>query len=53
MTRPLRRAFENAFYHLTSRGHRKEKIFDDDTDRKIFIRKLNETLTKYTITYYA
>jgi len=53
MARPLRLSFENAFYHITARGHRKEKIFCDDKDKKSFIRKLNEALLKYTITCYA
>jgi len=53
MARPLRLSFENAFYHITARGHRKEKIFCDDKDKKSFIRKLSEALLKYTITCYA
>jgi len=27
MVRPLRLSFENAFYHITARGNRREKIF--------------------------
>jgi len=53
MSRPLRISYKNAFYHITSRGHRKEKIFYDDKDKRIFIRKLDETFQKYTITCYA
>ena len=53
MTRPLRISYKNAFYHITSRGHRKEKIFYDDKDKRTFIRKLDETFQKYTITCYA
>jgi len=53
MVRPLRLSFENAFYHITSRGHRKEKIFYDDKDKKVFIRKLSETLLRYSITCYT
>jgi hypothetical protein len=30
MTQPLRLEFEGAFYHVTSRGDRREPIFDDD-----------------------
>ena len=53
MARPLRLSFTNAFYHITARGHRKEKIFYDDKDKKVFIRKLSETLLRYSITCYA
>jgi len=40
MARPLRLAFENACYHITSRGIRKDKIFLSDKDKSIFIEKL-------------
>jgi len=53
MSRPLRISYKNAYYHITSRGHRKEKIFYDDKDKRIFIRKLDETFQKYSITCYA
>ena len=53
MSRPLRISYQNAFYHITSRGHRKEKIFYDDKDKRTFIRKLNEAFQKYAITCYA
>lgn len=33
MSRPLRLEFPGALYHLTSRGDRREPIFEDDTDR--------------------
>ena len=32
MSRPLRLEFPGALYHLTSRGDRREPIFDDDAD---------------------
>jgi len=53
MSRPVRISYQNAFYHITSRGHRKEKIFYDDKDKRTFLRKLEETFQKYTITCYA
>ena len=37
MTRPLRIEFPGAVYHVTSRGDRREAIFDDDVDRQAFI----------------
>ena len=33
MARPLRIEFSGAVYHVTSRGDRREPIFDDDEDR--------------------
>ena len=53
MSRPLRISYQNAYYHITSRGHRKEKIFYDDKDKRTFIRKLSETFQKYGITCYT
>jgi hypothetical protein len=34
--RPLRINFENAVYHIITRGNRKEKIFYSDEDKLIF-----------------
>ena len=53
MPRPLPISYKNAFYHITSRGHRKEKIFYDDKDKKTFIQRLDEAFRKYDITCYA
>jgi len=49
MVRPLRVSFENAFYHITSRGNRREKIFYSDKDKEVFLKKLKETLIKYSM----
>jgi len=32
---------------------RKENIFYSDEDKSIFLEKLNETLNKYSVIYYA
>jgi len=53
MSRPLRIEYEGAFYHIIARGQRKEKIFYSDNDKKTFLRKLNETLIKYSIKLYC
>jgi len=53
MARPLRLAFENACYHITSRGNRKKSIFYTDKDRSVFFEKLNETFNKYSVVCYA
>ena len=35
MARPLRIEFAGALYHVTSRGDRRERICEDDGDRKV------------------
>jgi REP element-mobilizing transposase RayT len=37
MARPLRIEFPGAFYHVTSRGDRREAIYEDDEDRSAFL----------------
>jgi hypothetical protein len=37
MTRPLRLEFEGALYHITSRGDRREAIYESDVDRSGFL----------------
>jgi putative transposase len=53
MARPLRLSFENAFYHITARGIRKDKIFYSDKDKEVFVDKMNETFEKYSFVCYA
>ncbi|MCK5353635.1 MAG: transposase, partial [Methyloprofundus sp.] len=47
MARPLRLEFPNALYHITSRGDRREKIYDDDEDRLIFLDILGKVVTDF------
>ncbi len=47
MARPLRIEFSGALYHVTSRGDRREAIFDDDEDRAAFLDVLSEVITRY------
>ena len=37
MSRPLRIEFSGAYYHVTSRGDRREAIYEDDEDRRCFL----------------
>lgn len=53
MARPLRIEFENAFYHITSRGNEKNKIFAKDCDRKEFLDIINNLCEKYKFIIYA
>jgi hypothetical protein len=42
MARPLRLEFAWALYHITSRGNRREPIFEDDEDHQKFLLFLDE-----------
>lgn len=44
MTRPVRIEFEGALYHVTSRGDRREAIYEDDSDRVRFLEILGEVI---------
>jgi len=47
MARPLRIEFPGAIYHVTSRGDRREPIFDDDADRETFIDVVARALMRF------
>lgn len=46
MPRKLRVEYSGAVYHLMNRGDRRESIFNDDTDRQLFLDTLGETCAK-------
>ena len=47
MARPLRIEFTGALYHVTSRGDRREPIFEDDEDRLRFLTVLAEVVERF------
>lgn len=47
MARPLRIEFPGAVYHVTSRGDRREPIFDDDGDAQAFLGILAQGLLRF------
>ena len=47
MSRPIRIEFPNALYHVTSRGDRREAIFEDDEDRQIFLQTLGQAVRQF------
>lgn len=53
MSRPLRLEFEDALYHVTSRGDRREPIFEDDTDRETWLAVLEQGLERFEATAFA
>jgi len=44
MLRPIRIEFNHATYHVTSRGDRKEDIYEDDEDRRSFLELLGQVV---------
>jgi putative transposase len=53
MARPLRLEFPGAIYHLTSRGDRKEPIYEDDNDRLQWLDVLSRACERYNWRVYA
>lgn len=47
MARPLRIEFPGAIYHVTSRGDRREDIFEDDLDRRNFLELVAQALQRF------
>ena len=53
MSRPLRLEFPGALYHITSRGDRRENIYEDDIDRKKFLTVFASVITQFNWHCYA
>ncbi len=47
MARPLRIEFPGAIYHVTSRGDRREAIFEDDDDRLSFLVQVGQAMERF------
>ncbi len=52
MARPLRIAYENAWYHVMNRGKQRQKIFHCDEDYRHFLDIVKET-SRYVMVYLA
>jgi len=48
MARPLRIEYEDAYYHITSRGNDKKNIFKNDRDREKFLGYLESATERYS-----
>ncbi len=46
MVRPLRSEFPGALYHVTARGDRREPIYEDDEDWKVFLSTLADVVAQ-------
>ncbi len=53
MARPLRIAFEGAFYHVTARGNERRKIFLSHRDYEKFLSYLTDAIHKYGVILHA
>lgn len=49
MARPIRVEYPNAFYHVISRGNRRERVFACDNDYELFMEKLVEYAEAYEV----
>ena len=53
MSRPLRIEYAGALYHVTSRGDRQERIYEDDEDRRAFLTVLGDVVERFGWVCYA
>lgn len=53
MARPLRLEFSGALYHVTSRGDRREPIYEDDEDRVAFLGVLASVVERFNWLVHA
>ncbi|RLI04676.1 hypothetical protein DRO22_03695 [Candidatus Bathyarchaeota archaeon] len=53
MARPLRIEFPGTVYHITSRGDKREKIFENDKDRETFLEILGSVVKRYNFLRHA
>ena len=53
MARPLRLEFEDALYHITARGNRREHIFASDADRMRFLEIMGCSLGRFDVEVHA
>lgn len=53
MARQLRIEFEGALYHVTSRGDRREAIYEDDADREQFLAVLGQVAEDFNWPVHA
>lgn len=53
MARPLRIEYEGAYYHIFSRGNKKQPIFNTDRDRHTFLKTLTRMSERFSVSIYA
>jgi len=53
MTRQLRIQYESAVYHISCRGNERRNIFKNNKDKKVFLKRLAESIEIYNIILYC
>ena len=53
MARPLRIAFQGAFYHVTARGNERKAVFKSNRDREKFLEHLETATERYQAVIHA
>jgi REP element-mobilizing transposase RayT len=53
MSRPLRIQYEDAFFHVISKGNRDEYIFGDDGDKDYLVELIGRGTERYKVVIYA
>jgi REP element-mobilizing transposase RayT len=53
MARHLRLEFDEALYHITARGNRRERIFESDADRARFLEIVARSLERFSVEVHA
>jgi putative transposase len=53
MSRPLRLEVAGALYHVTSRGDRREDIYESDADRQSFLNVPGDVCVRYNWSCHA
>ena len=53
MSRPLRIEYPGAWYHVMNRGRRKETVFINDSDYRLFLKVLEQSCMLYGIEVHA
>jgi hypothetical protein len=53
MARAWRIEFEDALYHVLSRGNQRQAIFIDDDDRLLFLERLFEVTVRFEVECFA
>ena len=53
MARPLRIQYPGAFYHVTSRGNERKKVFKSQRDREKFLEYLESSTQRYDAVIHA
>jgi len=53
MARPLRVEFEEAIYHVCTRGNARQRIFRDDRDRSRFVELLAESARRFDVSIFC